>query len=452
MFKPPKDKEILFSDSKQIRKKFIIKRNQILFFASLTYILYYFTRKSFDLSGNKLMQENLMLKEHFALIGMFFAIIYGCSKFIIGNFADRSSSRVVVCFGLIISVIINLALGGVIQIWSGKISIAPLVLMIFLMSLLGLSQGMGWPGTARMFSHWFDDKERTVKIGIWNIGHGLGGSLLPLIIIPLIEILDPESKIFGLYYWIPSCIALLFIPIIIWGLRDRPTSEGLPTIEKWKGIPENIKEKNEINWKEIFTKYVLKNKFIWILACTNIWVYVLRQGISSWSLQIVYDIHDIRLKNSKILWSVFEWSGMIGAILSAYVSRWFFKNCKAPVMIIGLIFTLIGLIMFQLAPLKSMLTLYFSLIISGFGIYIPQSLIGATAIELTNKKAAATAAGFTGLAGYFGDAVMSKILIPQIYNYNNNWTYVFYYFYICILLSIICLVFLLGKNENNKLI
>ncbi|WHQ37504.1 MFS transporter [Spiroplasma sp. SV19] len=324
--------------------------------------------------------------------------------------------------------------------------------MICLTSVLGLTQGMGWPATARMFSHWYDDKERSARIGIWNIGHGLGGSLLPLIVIPLIEVLDPSHQIFGLYYWIPSCIALFFSPLVIWGLRDRPTSEGLPTIEKWKGLPEHSKEKQELNWKEIFVKYVLKNKFVWILAFVNIWIYVLRQGISSWALQIVNDVHTIKLKDSKILWSAFEWAGMVGGLLAAYISRWIFKNCKAPVMIIGLILTIIGLVMFQLAPLKNMLMLSFALIISGFGIYIPQAMVGATAIELTNKKASATASGFTGLMGYVGDAIMSKVVVSQIYHYSNSWTYVFYYFYGCALLAIIALMFLLGKNEKDKII
>ncbi|WHQ37503.1 hypothetical protein [Spiroplasma sp. SV19] len=112
MFRPPRDKEIFSSDLKQVKKQFIIKRNQILFVSSFAYIMYYFTRKSFDLTGNALMQVDLLSKTNFALIGMFFAIIYGCSKFIIGNFADRSSGRVVMSFGLITSALINLALGG----------------------------------------------------------------------------------------------------------------------------------------------------------------------------------------------------------------------------------------------------------------------------------------------------------------------------------------------------
>jgi OPA family glycerol-3-phosphate transporter-like MFS transporter/OPA family sugar phosphate sensor protein UhpC-like MFS transporter len=40
------------------------------------------------------------------------------------------------------------------------------------------------------------------------------------------------------------------------------------------------------------------------------------------------------------------------------------------------------------------------LVMAGFFIYGPQALIGITAANLATKRAAATAAGFTGLFGY----------------------------------------------------
>ena len=45
------------------------------------------------------------------------------------------------------------------------------------------------------------------------------------------------------------------------------------------------------------------------------------------------------------------------------------------------------------------------MIIIGFLIYGPVMLIGLHALELAPKKAAGTAAGFTGLFGYLGGSV-----------------------------------------------
>jgi OPA family glycerol-3-phosphate transporter-like MFS transporter len=47
----------------------------------------------------------------------------------------------------------------------------------------------------------------------------------------------------------------------------------------------------------------------------------------------------------------------------------------------------------------------------GFLIYGPVMLIGVHALDLVPKKAAGTAAGFTGLFGYVGGAVSANIVI-----------------------------------------
>ncbi len=52
-----------------------------------------------------------------------------------------------------------------------------------------------------------------------------------------------------------------------------------------------------------------------------------------------------------------------------------------------------------------------ALIMIGFLIYGPVMLIGLQALELAPKKAAGTAAGFTGLFGYLGGSVAANALV-----------------------------------------
>jgi OPA family glycerol-3-phosphate transporter-like MFS transporter len=54
------------------------------------------------------------------------------------------------------------------------------------------------------------------------------------------------------------------------------------------------------------------------------------------------------------------------------------------------------------------------LIAIGFLIYGPVMLIGVHALDLVPKKAAGTAAGFTGLFGYVGGAVSANIVIGAL--------------------------------------
>jgi OPA family glycerol-3-phosphate transporter-like MFS transporter len=50
----------------------------------------------------------------------------------------------------------------------------------------------------------------------------------------------------------------------------------------------------------------------------------------------------------------------------------------------------------------------------GFFIYGPIMMIGLQALDLAPKKAAGTAAGFTGLFGYVGGAVSANVVIGYV--------------------------------------
>lgn len=50
----------------------------------------------------------------------------------------------------------------------------------------------------------------------------------------------------------------------------------------------------------------------------------------------------------------------------------------------------------------------------GFLIYGPVMLIGVSAVDLVPKKAAGTAAGFTGFFGYVGGAVIAELGVGKV--------------------------------------
>ena len=56
----------------------------------------------------------------------------------------------------------------------------------------------------------------------------------------------------------------------------------------------------------------------------------------------------------------------------------------------------------------------------GFFIYGPVMLIGVQALDLAHKKAAGTAAGFTGLFGYVGGAVSANVVIGYVVD-SSGW-------------------------------
>jgi OPA family glycerol-3-phosphate transporter-like MFS transporter len=101
----------------------------------------------------------------------------------------------------------------------------------------------------------------------------------------------------------------------------------------------------------------------------------------------------------------FEWSGVPGTILCGWVSDKVFQSRRAPATILFMIPTLVGLAIYGLNHSGPLWVDILALSIMGFFIYGPVMLIGLHALDLVPKKAAGTAAGFTGFFGYvFGSA------------------------------------------------
>jgi OPA family sugar phosphate sensor protein UhpC-like MFS transporter len=190
-------------------------------------------------------------------------------------------------------------------------------------------------------------------------------------------------------------------------LRDTPQSLGLPPIEKFKNDYPAVKhdEEKEISIKEILFKYVLKNKYIWILAISYFFVYIIRGAINDWGAIFFMKTkgYSLLTANASIFW--FEAGGVCGSLAAGWASDSIFKGRRGPINVLfslGVIFALAGLYM---VPAGYLLLDYGLMFVIGFLIFGPQMLIGMAAAELSHKKAAGTATGFTGWIAYLGAAV-----------------------------------------------
>ena len=85
----------------------------------------------------------------------------------------------------------------------------------------------------------------------------------------------------------------------------------------------------------------------------------------------------------------------------------------------------------------------------GFLIYGPVMLIGLHALELAPKKAAGTAAGFTGLFGYLGGSVAAAYIIGRTVKY-YGWDYGFYIIIASGVISIVLLLITTIEEGKHK--
>jgi len=280
-----------------------------------------------------------------------------------------------------------------------------------LLILNGWFQGMGWPPCGRVMVHWFSIKERGTKMAIWNVAHNVGGGIIgPLAILGFAIFADWHAK---LYF--PGFIAL-GVAVVTWFLiRDTPQSCGLPNIESFKNdYPDNYSEKfeKEMSAKEIFFKYILKNKLLWSIAFANAFVYLVRYGVLDWAPLYLEEAKGFSIKESGWAYFAYEWAGIPGTLLCGYLSDKVFKGKRAPVSIIYMLLVMVSIYMYWTSA--SIAANSIALICIGFLIYGPVMLIGVHALDLVPKKAAGTAAGLTGLFGYLGGALFANIAMGAV--------------------------------------
>lgn len=403
-------------------------RSQVFISIYFGYLLYYFVRSNFVFAKDYLFGLGFS-KTQVGFVASALGFAYGISKFVMGNVSDRSNARYFLAIGLILSGIVNLLLPNT----------SNIIFMFVLMLLNGWFQGMGWPPCGRIMTHWFSDRERGVKMAIWNTAHNFGGGLIASIALLGISLFSSWKGIF----YLPAIIAILggFAYILL--ARDTPQSVGLPPIEEFKNdYPEVQKSlenaEAEMSGKEILFKYVLNNKFLWCIAIANIFVYLVRYGVINWAPTYLKEMRGFSIHESSIAFALFEYAAIPGTIIIGWISDHIFHGRRAPIGIICMIGVAIATVIYWKS--ENPFAINCALASIGALIYGPVMLIGVSALDLVPKKAAGTAAGFTGLFGYMGGQVLAEVAIGAVVD-KFSWNGGFIMLISCSILAIIFLSF-----------
>lgn len=364
------------------------------------YAAFYLVRKNFALAMPDILKEYPHYSKAqlgWALTGL--SVAYGVSKFIMGSVSDRSNPRWFMTIGLLLTAGVTAAFGAFPAIYGSLWAI------VALQTLNGWFNGMGWPPCGKTMVHWWSTKERGVTVSVWNVAHNVGGGLVAKLALLGVFLFND----WGAKFYFPAAVAGLVALLIALLLRDTPQSCGLPSIEAYKDdYPPDYSAAHErtLTFKEIFFGHVLNNKYLWAIAVANAFVYFVRYGVVDWVPTYLQTAKGFSFKESSYAWAAFEFAGIPGTILCGWVSDRIFKGSRAPATILFMVLTLLGLIVYGLNRHGPLWIDIASLIAIGFFVYGPIMIIGLHALDLVPKKAAGTAAGFTGFFGYvFGSAI-----------------------------------------------
>jgi OPA family glycerol-3-phosphate transporter-like MFS transporter len=359
------------------------------------YAGFYLVRNNFALAMPAILKahpEFTKTQLGWAMTGLLTA--YGLSKFFMGSVSDRSNPRWFMATGLLLSSAITFAFGVVPGLYGSLLAI------VALQALNGWCNGMGWPPCGKTMVHWWSPRERGRIVAVWNCAHNFGGAGIAIFGTWAVA----HFGHWGGTFWFNAAIAAGVAVLIALLLRDTPQSCGLPPIEQFKDdYPPGYSAAHErtFTFKEIFLSYVLNNRFLWFIAIANAFVYFVRFGVVNWIPTYLQTAKGFDFKASGLAWTAFELAGIPGTILCGWLSDRVFKARRAPATILFMALTLVGLVVYALNGRGPLWIDIASLIAIGFFIYGPIMMIGLHALDLVPKKAAGTAAGFTGLFGYF---------------------------------------------------
>ncbi|MBM3208603.1 MAG: MFS transporter [Chlamydiae bacterium] len=426
-------------DPEVVKKEYKYWRFRVFYGMYIGYVFYYFTRKSFTFAMPALMQDLGFDKSQLGILGSILSITYGLSKFLSGILGDRSNPRYFMAMGLMLTGLFNIFFGMTSSIF----------FFALFWGLNGVFQGWGWPPCARLLTHWYSQKERGTWWGVWNTSHSVGGALIPLIAAFCAQLWGWR---FAMY--IPGCMCIVVAFFLLNRLRDTPQSLGLPAIEKYRDdypvTADNEDQEKELTVKQILFNYVLNNKFIWMLAVSYFFVYVIRTAINDWSVLFLVETKGYSLLTAGACVCWFEIGGIFGSLAAGWASDRIFKGRRVPICILfsfAVVFVLTALWYSPMGMLAIDSALMF---LVGFFIFGPQMLIGMAPAELSHKKAAATATGFVGWVAYIGAASAGYPLgkITQEW----GWYGFFMILGFCGLISVLLLLPLWKIRSNPKYI
>ena len=372
------------------------------------YGAFYLTRNSLAFTAPFMLEDKalgLTLSDVGTLTSIL-PVMYGVSKFASGVLGARTYPTVLLAGGLAATAAANAMFGAA--------SSFPLLATAW--GLNGLLQGLGAPACARILTAWYPESMRGTFWGFWTASNNVGGFAAPLLA-------GGAAAAFG---WragmvAPAAVAAAVSLFVAAFMKESPESQGFPAVggpavkkvepaaAATTPTPPTIKP----SLIRTLLDDVLSSPAVWLLALAYFFVYVVRQGVTSW---FVFYLKEKGAAAPALAVSGLELGGLLGSLSSGALSdAWLRRNTEAgsPAGNMGLrvrvvigysILTAACIGAFWAAPTASPALLWLLVAAVGFSLYGPQMLIGLCGAEAVPRHAVSAAQGFLGWVSYLGAA------------------------------------------------
>ncbi len=365
------------------QKKFGRAQWKFIIASMIAYAFFYITRKNLSMAQPGMLEEGVISTYALGTIMTVHGVLYGCSRFVNGFWADRLNGRIFMTIGLALSALMNLLFG----------CSSLTILFAAFWILNGWTQGMGFPPCAKMLTHWIHPKELATKMSIWNTSHSFG-AFAALGICSLLFALG-----FGWRwcFYVPAVLAGLAAVFTFLCVKDSPTEAGVHELEIEVAKVDASKTITTADRRRL----VFGNKVIWLVALANFFVYIVRFGFLDWGPTFLKQYKGIPVAKGGLMIIGFELAAVVGTVFAGWATDKIFKGRGVRTCVICMFFAALFAFAFWYLPNGAPIWQASLLLMgAGFCIYGPQALVGIVAANQATKEAAAMANGFTGIMGY----------------------------------------------------
>jgi sugar phosphate permease len=400
----------------------------------LVYAGYYLTRQSLSVAKVALQSDPrvALTRQDLGLMDSTYLAVYSAGQFVFGVLSDRFGSRRILLTGMFLSIVAAVGFGFS----------TTLAAFLGWAVLQGVAQSTGWTATTKAMSSWFSLHERGRVLGWWCTHYTVGGFVAAAIAGWLMDHYArspgeglPVIPYWPAAFWGPALLLAIILALTWLLLHNRPEDVGLPPIEQYHAAMEGLAtqdgalqpaasatEDNSTEAKQGILNALL-SPGVALLAAAYFPIKLARYSLIFWGPKFVEESLGTAAFSSALTAAWMSVGGVIGVILSGYLSDKVFGARRAPVIVLSLILcaAVMSAGLTQIDNLWVMRAFFFFIGVFLFG---PDSMITATAsIDFGTKRGAGTAAGVVNGVGSVG-AIFGGYL-PGILTSETDWTVFF---------------------------
>lgn len=345
----------------------------------VAYASYYLCRKNFSVTKSALEDEFGLDRRDLGLIDTGYLATYAVGQFVMGLLGDLVGPRRMVGIGMIASALLIAATGSA----SAALAVAVCV------TVNGLAQSTGWPGTVRAIAPWIDPARRGRMMGVWSTCFQVGGLVAGAVAAYLLRHHGWRSAFLVPSAWVAVVGGLILVAL--------PDPAATPAAERIAA-----------------RRRLIASGSLWALGGAYFCLKLVRYSLLFWlpyylerSLGYARGVAGYQSLS-------FEVGGIAGAVLVGAVSDRWFGGRRGLAGLLGCVCLAAALLLYIQIAGAGPVANFAGMAMVGFFLFGPDALISAAAAQDAGGPAGtSTAAGWINGMGSIG-AVFQGLLTAEV--------------------------------------